>query len=167
MTTAVFGSSIKRREDPKLITGQGNYVDDIKLVGMLHAAFVRSPHAHANIRGIETSKAEALEGVVAIFTGAQLQEDLGELILGWIVPDQKQTTHPPMAFSTVRFVGEAVAVVVADDPATAADAAEMVEVSYDPLPVVVDAEKTTQSGAPQVHAEAPNNIAWEWGFGWR
>ena len=164
MTTAVFGSSIKRREDPKLITGQGNYVDDIKLVGMLHVVFVRSPHAHANIRGIETSKAEALEGVVAIFTGAQLQEDLGELILGWIVPDQKQTTHPPMAFDRVRFVGEAVAVVVADDPDTAADAAEMVEVNYDPLPVVVDAEKATQSGAPQVHAEAPNNIAWEWGL---
>ena len=74
MTTQVFGSSIKRREDPRLITGQGNYVDDIKLVGMLHAAVVRSPHAHANIKSVETSKAEALEGVVAVFTGAQLRK---------------------------------------------------------------------------------------------
>ena len=162
MTTAVFGSSIKRREDPRLITGQGNYVDDINLLGMLHAAFVRSPHAHANIKSVETSKAEALEGVVAVFTGAQLREDLGELILGWILPEQKQTTHPPMAFDRVRFVGEAVAVVVADSPGAAVDGAELVNVEYETLPVVVDAEEATATGAPLVHAEAPNNIAWEW-----
>ena len=162
MTTQVFGSSIKRREDPRLITGQGNYVDDIKLVGMLHAAFVRSPHAHANIKSVETSKAEALEGVVAVFTGAQLQEELGELILGWILPEQKQTTHPPMAFDRVRFVGESVAVVVADSPEVAVDGAALVDVDYETLPVVVDAEKATADGAPLLHAEAPNNIAWEW-----
>ena len=162
MTTQVFGSSIKRREDPRLITGQGNYVDDIKLMGMLHAAFVRSPHAHANIRGIETSKAEALEGVVAVFTGAQMKDELGELILGWILPEQKQTTHPPMAFDRVRFVGESVAVVVADGPEVAVDGAALVDVDYETLPVVVDAEKATADGAPLVHAEAPNNIAWEW-----
>ncbi len=162
MTTQVFGSSIKRREDPRLITGQGKYVDDIKLVGMLHAAFVRSPHAHANIKSVETSKAEALEGVVAVFTGAQLQEELGELILGWILPEQKQTTHPPMAFDRVRFVGESVAVVVADSPELAVDGAELVDVDYETLPVVVDAEKATAEGAPLIHAEAPNNIAWEW-----
>ena len=162
MTTQVFGSSIKRREDPRLITGQGNYVDDIKLVGMLHVAFVRSPHAHANIKSVETSKAEALEGVVAVFTGAQLQGELGELILGWILPEQKQTTHPPMAFDRVRFVGESVAVVVADSPGAAVDGAELVDVDYEPLLVVVDAEKATEKGAPLVHAEAPNNIAWEW-----
>ncbi|MCH8207261.1 MAG: hypothetical protein IH956_09705 [Chloroflexi bacterium] len=147
MTTQVFGSSIKRREDPRLITGQGNYVDDIKLMGMLHAAFVRSPHAHANIRSIETSKAEALEGVVAVFTGAQMKEELGELILGWILPEQKQTTHPPMAFDRVRFVGEAVAVVVADSPEAAVEGAELVDVDYETLPVVVDGEKATAAGA--------------------
>ena len=162
MTTQVFGSSIKRREDPRLITGQGNYVDDIKLVGMLHVAFVRSPHAHANIKSVDTSKAEALEGVVAVFTGAQLQEELGELILGWILSEQKQTTHPPMAFDRVRFVGESVAVVVADSPEAAVDGAELVDVDYETLPVVVDGEKATAAGAPLVHTEAPNNIAWEW-----
>ena len=161
-TTQVFGSSIKRREDPRLITGQGHYVDDIKLVGMLHAAFVRSTQAHANIKSVTPSKAEALEGVVAVFTGAQLQEDLGELILGWILPEQKKTTHPPMAFDRVRFVGESVAVVVADSPEAAVEGAELVEVDYESLPVVVDAEKTTADGAPLVHEEAPNNIAWEW-----
>ena len=161
-TTDVFGSSIKRREDPRLITGQGNYVDDIKLVGMLHAAFVRSPCAHANIKSVETSRASALEGVLDVFTGAELQEELGELILGWILPEQKQTTHPPMAFDTVRFVGESVAVVVADSAEAAVEGAELVDVDYEDLPVVVDAEKATADGAPLVHAEAPNNIAWEW-----
>ena len=161
-TTDVFGSSIKRREDPRLITGQGNYVDDIKLVGMLHAAFVRSPRAHANIKSVETSRASAREGVLDVFTGAELQEELGELILGWILPEQKQTTHPPMAFDTVRFVGESVAVVVADSAEAAVEGAELVDVDYEDLPVVVDAEKATADGAPLVHAEAPNNIAWEW-----
>ena len=166
MTTSkmqsLFGSSIKRREDPRLITGQGKYVDDIKMLGMAHIAFVRSPHAHADIKSVETSRAEALEGVVAVFTGAQLQEELGELILGWILPEQKQITHPPMAFDRVRFVGEAVAVVVAESPETAADGAELVDVDYETLPVVVDAEKATAAGAPLIHDEAPNNIAGEW-----
>ena len=163
MATTVFGSSIKRREDPKLITGQGTYVDDIKLVGMLHIAFVRSPHAHAKIRSIVTTQARHHPGVVAVLTGEELREELGELPLGWILPGQRHSTHRvPMASDTVRFVGEAVAAVVAADPAAAVDAAEVVEVEYDLLPVVVDAEKTTRNGAPQIHSEAPNNIAWEW-----
>ena len=163
MTTSTFGSSIKRREDPKLITGQGTYVDDIKIFGMLHAVMVRSPHAHARITNIDTSRARNHPGVVAVFTGAELQHDLGALPLGWILPGQEHVAHATMAFDTVRFVGEAVAAVVAEDPATATDAAAMVDVTYEPLPAVVDAEKTTQSGAPQVHSNAPNNIAWEWG----
>ena len=130
--------------------------------GMLHAVFVRSPHAHARIRNIATAQAGSHPGVVAIFTGEQLRQYLGELPLGWILPDQKQTTHAPMAFDTVRFVGEAVAVVVAADPASAADAAQQVEVDYESLPAVVDGEKAMQAGAAQVHSEAPNNIAWEW-----
>ena len=162
MATSVFGSSIKRREDPRLITGRGTYVEDIKLVGMLHAAFVRSPHAHANIMSVDTSRAAALEGVVAVFKGMEMREELGELILGWILPEQKQTTHPPMAFDRVRFVGESVAVVVADSPEAAVEGAELVDVDYETLPVVVDGEKATATGAPLVHAEAPNNIAWEW-----
>ena len=162
MTISTVGSSIKRREDPKLITGLGTYVDDLKMQGMLHAVFVRSPHAHARIRNIATAQAGSHPGVVAIFTGEQLRQYLGELPLGWILPDQKQTTHAPMAFDTVRFVGEAVAVVVAADPASAADAAQQVEVDYESLPAVVDGEKAMQAGAAQVHSEAPNNIAWEW-----
>ena len=165
MTTAPFGSSIKRREDPKLITGQGNYVDDIKLFGMLHAMIVRSPHAHARIRNIDTSRARNHPGVVAVFTGMELQEQLGSLPVGWLLPDIKTPPHPPMAVDTVRFAGEAVAAVIADNPATAADAAGMVEVDYEPLPAVVNPEETTWSGAPLIHQDAPNNIAWEWEVG--
>ena len=164
MTTGTFGTSVKRREDPKFITGQGTYVDDIKLVGMLHAAIVRSPHAHARIRSIDTSRAQNHPGVVAVFTGAELQNQLGALPLGWILPGQKHVSHAPMAFDTARFVGEAVAAVVAEDPGIAADAAGMVDVDYEPLPVVVDAEKATEAGAPQIHSEASDNIAWDWGL---
>ena len=165
MTTSVFGSSIKRREDPKLITGRGTYTDDIKLFGMHHAVIVRSPHAHAKIASIDTSRAKSHPGVVAAFTGAELQPHLGALAVGWLLPDIKMTSHYPMAIDTVRFVGEAVAVVVAEDPATAVDAAGLVDVTYEPLPAVVNAEGTTRSGAPQIHPEAPDNIAWEWEVG--
>ena len=162
MTTAPFGSSIKRREDPKLVRGYGTYTDDIEVVRGLSCFIVRSPHAHARIRSIDASRAKGHPGVVAVFTGADLQQDLGSVIVAWLLPDIKQTARPPMAYDTARFVGEAVAVVVADGPATAVDAARMVNVDYEPLPVVVNAEETTKSGAPQIHENAPNNIAWEW-----
>ena len=165
MTTQVFGSRIKRREDPRLITGQGNYVDDIKLVGMLHMVVVRSPHAHANIRGIDSSRAKTLEGVVAIFTGEELKEQLGSLPVGWPVPDTKEVPHYPLAIGTVRYVGDAVAAVIATDAADAADAAELVEVDYEPLPAVVSMEEAVKGGAPQLHEDAPNNIAFEWEVG--
>ena len=165
MTTQVFGSSIKRREDPKLITGMGNFVDDINLTGMLHAVLVRSPHAHARILNIDTSRARSHTGVVAVFTGAELESKLGVLPVGWIMPEQKITSHAPMAVDRVRFVGEAVAAVVADDIATATDAAEMVDVTYEPLPSVVNPEEAMSSSAPQVHDEAPNNICWEFEVG--
>ena len=161
MTTSTFGSSIKRREDPKLIAGQGTFVDDIKLVGMLHAAIVRSPHAHARITKIDTSRAKNHPGVIAVFTGAELQDELGGLATAWIMPGQKQTAHPPMAVDTVRFVGEAVAVLVAGDPAAAVDAAGMVDVTYEPQTAVVDAEKAMEAGAPLLHQDAPGNVAWE------
>ncbi len=162
MTSAPVSSSIKRREDPKLITGRGTYVDDIKLFGMLHAAMVRSPHGHARIKGIDASRARSHPGVVAVYTNTDLKDELGALIVAWLLPDIKQTSRPPMAYDNVRFVGEPVAVVVASDPGTAVDAAALVDVTYEPLPAVVDAEGTTKSGAPQLHQEAPNNIAWEW-----
>ena len=165
MTTNLFGSSVKRREDPKLITGQGTYTDDIKLFGMLHAAIVRSPHAHARIRSVDVSRARNLPGVVGVFTGADLQSEAGPLIVGWLLPGITHTSRPAMAFDTARFAGEPVAVVVANDSATAVDAAGMVDVDYEPLSAVVNAEETTRSGAPQLHPEAPNNIAWEWEVG--
>ncbi|MCH8063184.1 MAG: molybdopterin-dependent oxidoreductase [Chloroflexi bacterium] len=162
MTTSPFGSSIKRREDPKLITGQGNYVDDIKLFGMLHMTLVRSPHAHAEIKSIDTSRAEALDGVVAVYTGEDLKEQLGSVPVAWVVPNTKEVPHPPLALGKVRFVGDVVVAVVATDPSIAADAAVLVEVEYDLLPVVVVMEESVKSGAPQLHDDAPNNIAFEW-----
>ncbi len=166
MTTAtmgaVFGESIKRREDPRLITGRGTYVDDIKLVGMLHMALVRSPYAHANVRSVDTSAAAAMNGVAAVFTGEQLAEQLGSLPCGWVVPDTIEVPHPPLAIDKVRCVGDAVAAVIANDPAVAADAAALVEVDYDPLPAAVNAEAATKEGAPQVHDDAPNNVGFEW-----
>ncbi len=166
MTTAtvgaVFGESIKRREDPRLITGRGTYVDDIKLVGMLHMALVRSPYAHANVRSVDTSAAAAMNGVAAVFTGEQLAEQLGSLPCGWVVPDTIEVPHPPLAIDKVRCVGDAVAAVIANDPAVAADAAALVAVDYDPLPAAVNAEAATKEGAPQVHDDAPNNVGFEW-----
>jgi carbon-monoxide dehydrogenase large subunit len=165
MTTTAMGARIKRREDPRLITGLGRYTDDIQMVGMLHAALVRSPHAHARITGIDVSRARNHPGVVAVFTGADLEKELGSYVVGWVLPNMKSPRHPPIAVDTVRFVGECVAAVVARDSGTAADAAGLVDVSYEPLPAVVNAEETTRAGAPQIHADAPNNIAWEWQVG--
>ena len=164
-TQAVLGESIKRREDPRLITGRGTYVDDVRLVGMVNMVLVRSPHAHANIRSVDTSAAESADGVVAVFTGAQLQEELGSLICGWVVPDTNETPHPPLAFDKVRCVGDAVAAVAATSPQAAADAAALVQVDYEVLDAVVDMEAAVQDGAAQVHEDAANNIAFEWEVG--
>ena len=164
-TQSVLGASIKRREDPRLITGRGTYVDDVRLVGTLSMAIVRSPHAHANITGIDTSAAAASDGVVAVYTGDDLAEQLGSLICGWVVPDTKEVPHPPLAVGKVRCVGDAVAAVVADSAQAAADAAALVDVEYDVLDAVVDMEAAVQDGAAQVHEEAENNMAFEWEVG--
>ncbi|MCH7594377.1 MAG: xanthine dehydrogenase family protein molybdopterin-binding subunit, partial [Chloroflexi bacterium] len=111
MATTLFGDSVRRTEDPRLITGRGKYVDDIRLPGLSHIAFVRSPYAHANIKGIDTSAAVNAPGVIAVFTGADLQEQLGGLPVAWLLPDLKQPPHPPLAYEKVRYVGAAVAVV--------------------------------------------------------
>ena len=162
--SAAFGASIKRREDPRLITGRGTYVDDIKMVGMLHMALVRSPYAHANITSIDTSAASAADGVVAVLTGEDIGEEIG-LPCGWVVPDTIEVPHPPLAIGKVRCVGDAVVAVVADSAAAAADAAELVDVGYDVLPAAVNAERATHDGAPQVHDDAPNNVGFEWEVG--
>ena len=162
--SAAFGASIKRREDPRLITGRGTYVDDIKMVGMLHMALVRSPYAHANITSIDTSAASSADGVVAVLTGEDIGEEIG-LPCGWVVPDTIEVPHPPLAIGKVRCVGDAVVAVVADSAAAASDAAELVDVEYDVLPAAVNAELATHDGAPQVHDTAPNNIGFEWEVG--
>jgi carbon-monoxide dehydrogenase large subunit len=163
----VLGSSIRRREDPALITGRGKYTDDLVLPGMTHAVIVRSPHAHARIRSIDTSKAAAQDGVIAVYTGKDIeQSDVGGVVpVGWLLPDLKTPAHPILAIDTVRYVGDGVAVVVAEDRYTARDAAELVVVDYEPLPAVTDAKGATEDGAVQIFEDAPNNIAFNWELG--
>jgi aerobic carbon-monoxide dehydrogenase large subunit len=160
----VFGSGIKRREDPRLLTGTAKYTADITLPGQVYAAILRSPHGHARIRKIDTAPAKTAPGVVAVFTAADTEGMLGTIPCAWLVPnsDLKTAPYPPLAKGTVRYVGDAVAVVVAESPQQAADAVELIEVDYDPLPVTVDPEHAVKPGAPQLHAEAPNNIAFHW-----
>ena len=160
----IFGSAIRRREDPRLLTGTAKYTADITLPGQLHAAILRSPHGHARIRKIDTSAAKAAPGVVAAFTGADTEGVLQSIPCAWLVPnaDLKVSPYPAMAKSVVRYVGDAVAVVVAESAQQAYDAVDLVEVDYEPLPVTIDPEKAVKPGAPQLHVEAPNNIAFKW-----
>lgn len=162
MTTTSFGSSLKRKEDPRLITGQGTYVEDVSLTGMLHMVLVRSPFAHAEIKSVDTSSAEAHPGIVAVFTGKDLAEELGSLPCGWVVPDTKEVPHPPLAVGRVRYVGDAVAAVLADSLPAATDGASLVEVQYEELDSVVDMEDSVRDSCIQLHDDAPNNIAFEW-----
>lgn len=161
----IFGTSIKRREDPRLITGQAVYTDDIVLPGMAHAAMVRSAHAHARIKSIDPSAARGMPGVVGVFTGHDIQAaGFGGIPCAWVVTnaDTKTPPHPALATDVVRYVGDAVAVVVAEDRYLARDAADAVVVEYEPLPVVVDAYAATLAGAPQLHVDVPNNVDLHW-----
>ena len=162
MTTAAFGSALKRKEDPRLITGQGTYVEDVSLTGMLHIVLVRSPLAHALIKSIDSSEASKSPGVVAIFTGEDLKEELGSLPCGWVVPDTKEVPHPPLAVDRVRYVGDAVVAVVAESTAQASDAASLVDVEYEELDIVIEMDDALADGAVQLHEDAPNNTAFEW-----
>ena len=163
----VLGTSIKRREDPALITGRGKYTDDLKVEGMAHAAIVRSPYAHARIRGIDTSAAESYPGVVAVLTARDVAAAgiPGVVPVGWLLPDLKTPAHPMIAADTVRHVGDAVAVVVAEDRYVARDAAERVAVDYEPLDAVADVVAALEDGAPEVHEDAPGNVAFDWEIG--
>ena len=165
---APFGKRIKRTEDPRFITGNGNYLDDIKLPSMTHMAILRSPYAHANIRSVDTSKAKAMPGVVAVFTGADIPYN--PLPMAWPAGGsaglQNNVNTPRiLATDSVKWSGEGVAAVVAETPEQAFDALEAIAVDYEPLPTVVDAEKATQPGAPQLHENAPNNVVFEWSVG--
>jgi len=162
MTTAAFGRALKRKEDPRLIRGQGTYVEDVTLTGMLHMVLVRSPLAHALIKSIDTSEALKFPGVAAVFTGEDLKEELGSLPCGWVVPDTKEVPHPPLAVDRVRYVGDAVVAVLAESAAQASDAASLVDVEYEELDAVIEMNDALADGAVQLHEDAPNNTAFEW-----
>jgi aerobic carbon-monoxide dehydrogenase large subunit len=165
MTTYV-GQSVKRVEDPRFLQGQGKYVANIQLPGMAHLAIKRSPYAHAKINSIDTSAAAALEGVIAVYVGQDLIDGgVGPLPCGWNVPDIKVPERWPLMPDVVRHVGDGVAVVVAESPYIAYDALDLIEVDYEPLPAIVDAKKTTEETAPQLHADVPHNISYTWSLG--
>ncbi|MCB0170197.1 MAG: molybdopterin-dependent oxidoreductase [Anaerolineae bacterium] len=161
-----IGQAIKRKEDPRLITGQAKYLDDIQLSGMVHAAVLRSPYAHAKINSIDTSEAESLPGVVGVFTGKDFA-DLNPLPCAWQAGGVNNNANTPrtLEIDKVTFTGAGVAVVVAESRYIAEDALALIHVDYEVLPVVVDAKKATEPGAPQLHENAPNNICMEWSCG--
>ncbi len=157
---AMLGTPIKRREDPRLITGQATYVDDIKLPGMLHMAVLRSPYGHARINRINTEAAKKHPGVKAVYTAEDIKGILGPVAvavpLGEIA--NGMGVRLPLAEDKVRFYGDPVAVVVADDRYTARDARDLIEVDYEPLPAVVDTEKAMQPGAPLLYEQFGTNV---------
>ncbi len=163
-----IGESVKRKEDYRFLTGAGNYTDDINLANQLVAVFVRSPHAHATIKGINLTKAEAMPGVTKIFTGKDVEGKMGGLPCGWLITStngepMKEPPHPILAQGKVRYVGDHVAMVVADTLDHAKNAAEAVEVDYEVLTAVVcvtDAVKATA-----LHEAAPDNHCYKWGIG--
>ena len=163
-TARVLGASIKRREDPRFITGKGNYTDDLKLPGLTHAVFVRSPHANAKIRRIDTSKAAKSPGVVAIFTGKDMT-GVNSLPCGWLLPELKIPPHMPLASDAAHYVGDPVAIVIAESQSAAADAAELVVVDWDVQPSVTNTEKAAAKGSVQIHEVAPDNVAFRWQIG--
>ena len=162
-----IGARVKRREDPALITGQGQYVADIAPDGLLHLAVLRSPYAHAKINSIDTAAAAAISGVVAIYTAADIAPDLATDLPMAIGPDpQFKALHNPgrpvLAADRVRHVGDAVAVVVAEDRYIAADALQAIWVEYDPLEAVVDPEAALTADAPRLHDSPAGNLAYHW-----
>lgn len=169
--TNLIGQSVKRVEDKRFLTGKGRYVDDMVLPNMTWAHIVRSDVAHAVIKGVDIDAASQALGVVAVFTGADMQADgMNGLPAGWQVDfkngdTMKEPPHPSLAVGKVRYVGEAVAVIVAETYEQAVDASEFVEIDYEELPAVADVVKATQEGAAQLFDDVPNNIAFDWELG--
>ena len=160
------GKALKRTEDPRFITGAGNYVDDIVLHGMVHAAMVRSPYAHAKISKIDRDGVKDMPGVIEVLTGEDVQQaGIGSLPVGWLLPDLKTPPHPAIAQGEVHHVGDIVAVVIAETRAQAEDAAAALDVEYEALPGVANAVDALKDGAPQVHPDVPGNKAFHWEIG--
>jgi len=171
MSTTGIGASVRRTEDQRFITGKGHYTDDIDRPGQTYAYFLRSPHAHAKIRSIDSKAAAAAPGVVAVLTGTELAADkIGNLICGWMIHSKdgspmKMSAHPALANGKANHVGDAVAVVIAATLAQARDAAEKIKVDYEVLPAIADPAAAQKPGAPQIHDVAPNNTIYQWHLG--
>jgi len=164
MSTRYFGQRIKRNEDPRLLTGQALYVDDVELPGMLHAAFLRSPYAHARIKSIDVSRALQREGVAAVYTAADLGEywKPGPLLVSPPPVDGitfNERTQVPLVKDKVRFAGEPIAMILAENRYLAEDALADIQVAYEALPAVVDMEKGLEPGSPLVHEDLASNVA--------
>src|SRR5271168_1332760 len=171
MSVAAIGASVKRTEDIRFITGKGHYVDDVNRPGEAYAYFLRSPHAHATIDKLDASAALKAPGVVAIFTGDDIAADkVGGLICGWMIHSKdgspmKAGAHPALAQGKVRYVGDHVAVVIADTYAQAREAGEKIAVQYGGLPAVADTASAALPGQPQIHDAAPGNTVYNWHLG--
>lgn len=153
-----IGQPLRRREDLKLLTGKGRYVDDIRLPGMLHMAVLRSPHAHAMIESIDLSRAACAPGVRLAQAGKDFTGKIGPIMPNWVLPGSKVPFRPVVAVDRVRFVGECVAIVVAESQAAAYDAVGLIDVDYATLPAVVDEAVAVGDGAPQLHDNVPGNV---------
>ena len=171
MSATGIGAAVRRKEDLRFVTGKGQYTDDVSRPGQTHIYFIRSPHAHARLKGIDTKAAAAMPSVVAVATGADFAESkLGGLICGWTVLSKdgspmKMAPHPALAVGKACHVGDPVAVVIAETLAQAKDAAEKVLIDYEVLPSVVDPAKAAGKGAPQIHDIAPHNTIYNWHLG--
>ncbi len=171
MSATGIGATVRRKEDQRFITGKGRYTADVNRAGQTHACFVRSPHAHARIKGIDATAASKMPGVVAVLTGADLAVDkLGNLICGWMIHSKdgsamKMAPHPALAQTKACHVGDPVAVVIAETLAQAKDAAEKVQVDYEVLPAVADPAQAQSAGAAQIHEVAPKNTIYQWQLG--
>jgi carbon-monoxide dehydrogenase large subunit len=166
--SSYIGQSMKRYEDPRFLQGRGKYVANLTLPNMAYMAIKRSPHAHAKIKSIDTAAAEALEGVIGFITTDDLlaqDSPCGPLPCGWQVPNIRMTNNDALAMDKVRHVGDRVIAVVAESPYIAADALDLIEVDYEPLPAVVGARNATAPGAPRVHDAVENNISYTWELG--
>ena len=166
MTTAeipkLIGARVKRREDPRLITGNATYVDDVRLPEMLHMAVLRSPFAHARIVSLDVSRAKALAGVTEVITGREIKALSGPVPTASTLPGLKVPERWPLAIDEVRHAGEAVAAVAASDPYVARDALDLIDVQYEPLPAVAGVEKAVAADAPRVHNQFDSNVAYTW-----
>jgi carbon-monoxide dehydrogenase large subunit len=171
MSATGIGATVRRKEDQRFITGKGHYTADVNRPGQTHACFVRSPHAHARIKGIDAAAASKMPGVLAVLTGADLAADkIGNLICGWMIHSKdgsamKMAPHPALAQTKACHVGDPVAVVIAETLPQAKDAAEKVKVDYEVLPAVADPAQAQSPGAAQIHEVAPKNTIYQWQLG--